>query len=194
MTLRAAGIITLILTIVAAGAWWFTLRDKQLATIDQLTSDEQNAAVQANMRRTREAEAQQQLLPTQQQLMRQHTRLTNYERLIPDEIEFTPLMLLINNLTDHHALRHDGITETSREQETSSIYSVTYDLITSGAFEDQMLFIAELQNQPRLMAVRSVQMNSRATQSNNEPIITLTMQLQTFTRGALPDPDEENKE
>lgn len=193
MSLRTAGFMTLIVAILGAGAWWFTLRDNQLQQINQLTHDELTAQTQANARLAREAEANQKLLELQAELDTTQGALEDLESRIPDEIEFTPLMLLINSLTDQHLLRHDGITETSRQQLTDSVYTVTYTLITTGSFDDQMRFISELHDQPRLLVVRSVNMTSREGATPNEPMITLNMNLQTFTRGALPAPEEEEE-
>lgn len=193
MKTQHVGFILLAVTITGAAAWWFTLRDTQTKQITTLEGEVQTAQNSATLRQTQEAEASTNLLTTTDELHAMQTELDAITARIPTGIDFTPLILLINNLTDQHLLQHDGITETNREQLTSEMFTVTYSLTTTGTFDDQMRFLTDIHNQGRLMVIESVTLNSRAGATPNEPMITLNLTLHTFTRGVLPteQPEEE---
>lgn len=185
LLLASAGVVT----------WWFTLRADALtthATLERSITDLQRerAALEAEVaaHERNEPERRAELASVAAELARLDTR-------IPATAEFTQMMRTVSNLADLHALRVTRIYHVDTTELEPGLQRLTYDVATTGTFEDSVRFIQDLHATPRLIAVTRFRLATSTNATSATPTITLQATIVTLARSAPmpPEPDEEEE-
>jgi Tfp pilus assembly protein PilO len=197
MKYLAPALAATLLLLASAGVvgWWFTLRDDALRTqaaLERSIADlrGERAALEAEIANHAELETER-----RDALERVATRLARLDARIPATAEFTQMMRTVSNLADLHALRITRIYHVDTTELEPGLQRLTYDVSTTGTFEDTVRFIQDLHATPRLIAVTRFRLatGSNSNSTSTTPTITLQATLVTLARSAPtpPEPEEE---
>ncbi len=185
----------LLLTSAAIGAWWFTLREDALASNARLERSitnyqRQGATLQADLERYESLESEH-----HNELARLTATLDTIEARIPDTADFTRMMRTVSELADTHALRITRIYHLDTNELEPGLHQLTYDIATTGTFEDTIRFIQDLHLPPRLIAVTRFRLATASSRDNPTPTPTITLHatITTLARTA-PTPPEQDHE
>ncbi len=183
----------LLLTSAAIGAWWFTLREDALSTNAALersitNHQRQSAMLQAELENYESLENEH-----RSHLANTDAALTSIEARIPDTAEFTRMMRTVSELADTHALRITRIYHLDTSELEPGLQQLTYDIATTGTFEDTIRFIQDLHMTPRLIAVTRFRLATPSSADTPTPTITLHATITTLARTAPTPPDDDNE-
>lgn len=195
MKYLAPAIAAVLLLLASAGVvgWWFTLREDALraqATLERSIADleRERATLEAEVANHGALEAQR-----RDELASVAERLAYLDARIPATAEFTQMMRTVSGLADLHALRVTRIYHVDTTELEPGLQRLTYDVSTTGTFEDSVRFIQDLHATPRLIAVTRFRLATNSGGASTTPTITLQATIVTLARSA-PTPPELDEE